>query len=63
MAVTTQHGYHYGNGFNYPVTSTCISEDFPSPDQKRWSSASEEEKNLDVVEVRWHEMSKHDFVV
>ena len=30
MAVTTQHGYHYGHGFNYPVTSTSISEDFSS---------------------------------
>lgn len=55
MAVTTQHGYHYGHGFNYPVTSTSISEDFSSvPPIKRNEvlPLHEEEESHDVVKAR-----------
>lgn len=56
MAVTTQRGYHYGHGFNYPVTSTSISEDFSSvPPIKR-------NEVLPLKKRKAAMLSKHDFV-
>lgn len=56
MAVTTQHGYHCGHGFNYPVTSTSISEDFTSvPPIKR-------NEVLPLKKRKALMLSKHDFV-
>jgi len=56
MAVATQHGYHYGHGFNYPVTSTSISEDFTSIRPIKRNEV------LPLKKRKASMLSKHDFV-